>query len=256
MPEINTQGMQTKESLIDKVKTILPIKKSFNWKPVKIGVAIFGGILIINWILPGGIPFLPANPLGQKSVITVIGEGRVKAVPDKVELAVTIASTGSNANQALSNAKVQVQRFLGDLKAKGLSESEIKMASYNVTDPLGGGEQKIYGAGTTILISTKNVMIGDELVQLALNQGARLTLPLTYAVDDQDKLGNEARESAIKDAKAKAAKVAYQFGKRLGKMRAYTEAGTDEGGLTTESATQGPREIEMIQTVQVSFEVK
>lgn len=255
MPEVNNQGAPT-EGLIGKARSVLSIKKSFDWKPVAIGGAILGGIWMINWILPSGIPFLPANPLGEKSVITVIGEGRMKAVPDKVELAVTIASTGGNANQALANAKVQVRKLIEGFKSKGLTDEEIKIASYNVTDPLGAGEQRIYGAGTTVLISTKSTLIGDELVQMALAEGARLTLPLTYAVDEQDKLENQARESAIKDARTKATKVAHQFGKRLGKMRAYTEAGTDEGGLTTESAAQGPREIEMIQTVQVSFEVK
>lgn len=244
----------TQEPVIER-PTILPKVKSNILVPTLLGLLIF---YLIYYFTPTSITSFIPNPFSKKSTITVLGTGSVKAAPDTAQFAVTVASTGNDSNQALSNAKTKVNTLVNSLKSKGLADSDFQIAAYNVTSTTATGSL-LYVAGTTILVTSPDLILAEALINTALTSGARLSVPLTYTVNETDRVTYEkqARNEAVKNANQKAKNIAKSYNKQLGKMTTYTETPSTQGSLTESSASSSqPGEIEITQTIQVSFKTK
>jgi uncharacterized protein YggE len=221
---------------------------------ITILVCLFA-LYVIYYFAPNKITSSIPNPLGRRSLITVIGTGTIKATPDRAKFAVTVAELGSTSNDALTKAKNRVTQLSNSLKAKGLVDQDIQTSSYNVTPTQDSNNQLIYAAGTTMVISTPDLFSAEDLVNTALAQGARLTVPLTYTIEKRDVLEQQARKEAISNAQTKAENIAKTYNKHLGKMLSYTENPSTQGALTSETP-QRLNEIEITQTIQVTFQTK
>ena len=244
----------TQEPYVEKPK-LLPKIKPGVFVPTLLGLTI---LYLIYYFTPSSITSLIPNPFTKKATITVLGTGSVKATPDTAQFAVTIASTGKDSNQALSNAKTKVNSLVDNLKTKGLADSDFQIAAYNVTSTTATGSL-LYAAGTTILVTSPDLILAESLINSSLAAGARLSVPLTYTVNDTDRVTYEARAraEAVKNANTKAKNIAKSYSKQLGKMTAYTETPSTQGSLTESStSTSQPGEIEITQTIQVSFKTK
>lgn len=66
------------------------------------------------------------NPVSSPLGASVIGEGTVNVVPDKVALAVGIESRGDNAVQALEATNLCMLQVIEALRHKGLSQGDIR----------------------------------------------------------------------------------------------------------------------------------
>jgi|GEM_PF-5126182 len=212
-------------------------------------------LYLVSYFLPTSLTSFIPNPFGKKSDITVTGAGSVKTTPDIAGFAVTVADTGVDSNSALNNAKEEVNQLINSFKGLGLIDEDINIASYSVA-PSVVGESVIYAAGTTVIVSTKNLFAADDLVTAALTQGGRLSIPLTYSVSDREIFEIEARDLAIKDAEKNAKEVASSFNKRLGKMTTYAETQTQTSQTTESSSDQTAGEITISRAVQVTFKTK
>ena len=229
------------------------------FKPNLVVPVILGALVLylVYYFTPSSITSLIPNPFSKKSTITVLGTGSVKATPDTAQFAVTVASTGNDSNQALSNAKTKVNTLVTQLKSKGLADSDFQIAAYNVTSTTATGSL-LYAAGTTILVTSPDLILVESLINTALSSGARLSVPLTYTVNETDRVTYEAqaRTEAVKNANTKAKNIAKSYNKQLGKMTAYTETPSTQGSLTESSSSSQPGEIEITKTIQVSFKTK
>ena len=223
--------------------------------PTLLGLLV---IYLIYYFTPSAITSIIPNPFSKKSSITVLGTGTVKATPDTAQFAITVAATGQDSNQSLSNAKTKVNSLIDSLKSKGLADSDFQVAAYNVTSTP-AADRLIYAAGTTVLVTSPTLSLAEDLVNTSLTAGARLSVPLTYTVNPADKITYEkqARDEAIKNANQKAQNIAASYHKQLGKMIAYTENPSTQGSLSESSSSSSrPGEIEITQTIQVSFKTK
>jgi uncharacterized protein len=215
-------------------------------------------LYLIYFFTPSSITALIPNPFSKKSTITVLGTGTVKATPDTAQFAITVAATGNDSNQSLSNAKTKVNSLIDSLKNKGLTDSDFQVAAYNATSTP-TTDKLIYAAGTTILVTSPDLNLAEDLINTSLSAGARLSIPLTYTVNSVDKVSYEkkARDEAVKNANQKAQNIATAYHKQLGKMIAYTENPSTQGSLSDSSSSSSrPGEIEISQTIQVSFYTK
>ena len=242
----------TQEPVIEKPKVFQFFKPNIII-PVLLGLTV---LYLIYYFIPSQFTSIIPNPFSKKSTITVLGTGTITAQPDKAIFAVTVAAIDNSSQSALTSAKNKVKSLTNSLKAKGLADADVKIASYNVT-PTAVGESLRYAAGTTIIVTSPDLLMADSLVETALSQGARLSVPLTYQVENQSILEQQARDKAIDDARGKAQNVARSFNKQLGKMTSYIENPSTQGSTTTDSSsTSQPGQLDISQTVQVSFKTK
>ena len=169
------------------------------------------------------------------NTISFSGEGEVSTKPDiaKVEFAITTQATTSKTAQDANSPKSRaVVEFL---KKQGVEEKDIKTVSYNVypqysyprfDTPQINGYEVTQKFEVKIRDLDKTNIILDGLVLAGANNIANVS----FTVDDPEKLKEEARSKAIKDAKKKADALENQLGIRLGKIVNFSE---NTGGYPT-----------------------
>ena len=140
------------------------------------------------------------------------------AIPTKA----TTSKTAQDANSPKSRAVVEF------LKKQGVEEKDIKTVSYNVypqysyprfDTPQINGYEVTQKFEVKIRDLDKTNIILDGLVLAGANNIANVS----FTVDDPEKLKEEARSKAIKDAKKKADALEDQLGIRLGKIVNFSE---------------------------------
>src|SRR3990167_3553200 len=161
------------------------------------------------------------------TTISVSGEGEVMA-------------EGDDAVTAQDASATKINEINDALEAAGVDRKDIKTEYYSLypkynyeTMPcIAGmycpGEQVQDGfeVNQTILVKVRNLETAGALLGLVGDKGATNISGLSFTIDDDAALKDEAREMAIADAKAKAEVLANNLGVRLTKMVGNYE---DEG---------------------------
>ncbi|OGG65609.1 hypothetical protein A3I99_02535 [Candidatus Kaiserbacteria bacterium RIFCSPLOWO2_02_FULL_45_11b] len=174
------------------------------------------------------------------TTISVSGEGEVMAVPDIGQFSFSVMAEGDDAVTAQDASATKINEINAALEAAGVDRKDIKTEYYSLypkynyeTMPcIAGmycpGEQVQDGfeVNQTILVKVRNLETAGALLGLVGDKGATNISGLSFTIDDDAALKDEAREMAIADAKAKAEVLANNLGVRLTKMVGYYE---DEG---------------------------
>jgi len=174
------------------------------------------------------------------TTISVSGEGEVLAVPDIGQFSFSVMAEGEDAVTAQGASAAKINDINAALEAAGVERSDIKTEYYSLypkykyeTMPcIAGmycpGEQVQDGfeVNQTILVKVRNLDQAGALLGLVGDKGATNISGLSFTIDDDGAIKEEARAMAIADAKAKADALAKDLGVRLTKMVGYYE---DEG---------------------------
>ncbi len=177
------------------------------------------------------------------TTISVTGEGEAVAKPDVATFSFTITEKNADAVAAQTAANQKSNDLTEALKAAGVEEKDIKTDYYNqypvykyeeVPCRVGmycPSEQVEDGFEVSISMTVKvrDIAKSGELVALAGEKGATNIGGVTFEVDDESVIKDEARAKAIADAKRKAEALAKDLGVELTKMVGYYE---DEGYVT------------------------
>ncbi len=176
------------------------------------------------------------------TTISVTGEGEAVAKPDVATFNFSIIEKNADAVAAQNVANQKSNDLIEALKAAGVDEKDIKTDYYNqypvfkyeqtpCRDYYCPGEQVEDGFEVSISMTVKvrDIAKSGELLALAGEKGASNISGLTFEVDDESAIKDEARALAIADAKRKAEALAKELGVSLEKMVGYYE---DEGYVT------------------------
>lgn len=170
--------------------------------------------------------------------ISVTGEGEVLAVPDIGQFSFSVTAKAATAAEAQSLAAEANNKVLGYLKEQGVAEKDIKTEQYSLYPhyryeeqpcPFGvrcpGGQQVEDGfeVSQSMLVKVRDLNKAGELMSGAGERGATNISGLSFTIDNDDKLKEEARALAITDAQTKAKVLAEELGVRLVRMTGYYE---------------------------------
>lgn len=121
-----------------------------------------------------------------------------------------------------------MNEILTVLKDLDIEAKDIKTTSYNLNPIYNWTErdgQKLAGyevyQGVTLKVRDLNKM--GDIIAKTTEKGANQVGNITFTIDDEYELKNEAREMAIKKAKEKAELIANQTGMKLGKVKSVEE---------------------------------
>lgn len=174
------------------------------------------------------------------TTISVSGEGEVVAVPDIGQFSFSVMAEGEDAATAQSASASKINEINAALEAAGVERADIKTEYYSLypkyryeSQPCipgmycpGEQVQDGFEVNQTILVKVRNLDNSGTLLGLVGDKGATNISGLSFTIDDDGALMDEARALAIADAKAKAKVLADNLGVRLTKMVGYYE---DEG---------------------------
>lgn len=160
---------------------------------------------------------------------SVTGSGTVYAKADIANLSVGFKTTVKNtAAEATKENSEKMNDIVNAIKGLGVDAKDIKTTNYNLNPVYNWTEkdgQKLIGYEVSqradIKIRDLN-KIGDVIAQTTA-KGANQVGDISFTIDDEYLLKNEARALAITKAKEKAEIIATQTGMKLGKIKGVFE---------------------------------
>jgi uncharacterized protein YggE len=216
------------------------------------------------------------------NVITVEGEAEVFAVPDIATFNFTVTETSEDASVSQENTAKKVESAIDALKKEGVDEKDIKTSSYNsypkyewiqtecVAFPCEPGKRELVGYEVRQTVSVKvrdTDKAGSILADIA-DLGIGTVSGISFTIDDEDALKEQARSAAIADAKAKAKKMAKELGVKLDDIVSFSEGDDpyyyDSYGVMEARSLESPKvdaelplgENKIVSRVYITFEIK
>ncbi len=211
----------------------------------------------------------------ERNVITVSGEGKVIGIPDVagVDLGTTIEkSTVAEAQK--ENTRIMNQ-LVEQLKGANVDKNDIQTTAYNVYPNYNwnDGKQTLrsYTVAQTVHVKIRNLDKVGDILGKAGALGTNQIGGIQFTVDDPEKLKEEARAKALKNAKEKAKALATVADVKLRRVISFDESqgGTmpppifyGKGGMGSMAADAAPAPSiapgsnEIIVTVNLTYEIE
>jgi hypothetical protein len=170
---------------------------------------------------------LIGRPAPQRDVISVSGEGKVKATPD-----VAVLDLGMTAERkTVSEAQAETTRVMNALteavKAMGVEAKDIQTANYSIypANDWNDGKQTLrgYTVNQSLRVKVRKLDSVSGILAKAGELGANQVGGVSFTIDEPKKLQAEARVKAIEDAQAQAQAIADAVGLDLGKVVSFSE---------------------------------
>jgi hypothetical protein len=216
---------------METIKQIVNCKKS---KDILIIVVIvFVLALIVSTIV--GIPnkIKQGRYIGRETAvnntIAVSGQGEVYVKPDLAMIEFSVSAEASTVGKAMSDNSGKMNAVIKAVKGEGVEEKDLKTTVFSIYplynySPTGKRTLSGYEVRQSLQLKIRDLAKVGQIIQRATDAGANEAGNLVFTVDDEDQPKEQAREQAIKDAKAKAAKIAGELGVKLVKIISFNES--------------------------------
>ena len=179
-------------------------------------------VLVAAMVSVLGVQVSQAAPVRYISVSSV---GTVKVTPDAVRLNASVSNISKVSKDALAAANVAVSKFRTAILANGIDKKYLASTTltvypeYNYTQDA-GNVLIGYRASQSFEVVIRNAAKAGEIVDAVVASAGDLLAinGVTPFVYDNTKATEAARNSAVKNAKAKAASYAKLLGVKIGKI--------------------------------------
>ena len=203
--------------------------------------------------------------------ISVSGEGRVSVAPDMALLNIGVSAKESTVAAANSAVQVAMDRLLSSLKGDGVVEEDIQTSQFSINPEYDYqfNEQRLTGYRVTHMLQVKvrDIDRTGEVVDGGVEAAGDVVQvnSISLTVDDTSAMGNQARELAMADAKAKAQELARLADVELGKPISINESsytpspsvpypaamGYESASMDRTTISTG--EMEVVVSVQITY---
>ncbi|MFY9484207.1 MAG: SIMPL domain-containing protein [Patescibacteria group bacterium] len=198
--------------------------------------------------------------INNVSEITVTGEGKVQAVPDLAELSIDVNEKDKAADVTRQKTNEKISALLTALKAKGVSDSDIKTGSISVNQSYsgieGGGPANGYEGNATIEITIRDIAKAQDIANTVTALGVSRVNGPELKFDDKTitQLKEKARANALIELKQKADQTAQDSGGKSGDLFEFHEG--DVRSLQTYPYSAKPVAVDFIQDFWAVYELR
>ena len=189
--------------------------------------------------------------------ISVSGEGEAVSVPDIAVFSFTVSADAKVASDAQGQVTKKMDVILAELKALGIEEKDINTTDYSLWPkyiseptfcsptfcPPSRQVEDGYTASHHVSVKVRSTENVGKALALAGENGATGLSNVSFTVDDPDKILDEARAEAIKDAREKAKLLSKELGVRLVRVVSFYD---NTGGGVTPYYAEG---LDVVKTV-------
>lgn len=155
--------------------------------------------------------------------ITVSGRGEVRVRPDIAQINVGVVTQSESAAEALRQNNEAMKKLLALLKQRGIAEKDIQTIDFSVTPQRQYDRQqpmppKIVGYQVTnqVRVIVRQLDSLGAILDAVVQEGANQINGIGFDVDNPERILDDARREAIRDAKRKAELYAEAVNGRLG----------------------------------------
>jgi len=208
---------------------------------------------------------------------SVVGSGTVYAKADIANIEVGLkTATKKTAAEATTESTDKMNKITAELTKLNIADKDIKTSNYTLSPVYNwtntkGQELVGYEVTQTLSLKIRDLSKIGDVIAKTTEQGANQVGNISFTIDDEFALKNQARELAISKAKEKAILIANQSGMKLGEVKSvyentdpvispvmYTNAKLDMAAGSTQAVTPniqtGQNEIKV--DVTLVYEVK
>jgi uncharacterized protein YggE len=158
----------------------------------------------------------------EMSGVQVLGEGVVRAAPDAADVALGVEARDPSLAAAQADANQRMAAVQQRLLDMGVRQEDMRTESFHVSPQIDhsreGGSPRVVGYLVAHTISARVRDIGQvgAVVDAAIAAGANRVDGITFVLEDLDALKQQARELAVRNARAKAEQLANAAGVGIG----------------------------------------
>lgn len=249
-------------------------------KPVwlQIIVAVGGVILTVYLIILARNAWKQYDYIGKSEefphTIMITGKGKVLSVPDIATVSLGLETEKSTVSQAQEENTKKMNKLLQELNKLQIAKEDIATTQYNVYPQYDWRDNKqtlrAYAVMQNITVKIRSFEKIPGVLQLVGSLELNQVNGLNFTVDDPEKLQQEARIAAIKNAREKAKALAKEAGVKLGRVISFSEdynqpypimyskesamaSGIGGGGAMPPQIEPGSQEINV--QINISYEI-
>lgn len=200
--------------------------------------------LFVYTKLAGPIPFLVNSVQTTKTdTFQVSGDGSATGVPNTATVSFGVTKQAATVADAQNQTNTAINSIMDKLKSLGIDTKNIKTTDYNVNPNYNFGDsQSISGYTVTQTVEVKVDPLDtvNKTLDIITAAGANIVGKVSFGFDDatQQTLEDEARQDAVKAAKAKADSLAKAAGIHLGNIINVTENQNTPGPIVFNAAAK------------------
>ena len=181
-------------------------------------------------VLAAALP-LSTPAAAAKRMISLSASGTVKATPDMASISTGVTSEGQTAQDALSKNTDAMTKVVDTLKGAGLEPKDIQTTDFSVSPIYERKKDEEatfitgYRVNNNVNITVRDIdKLGDVLDKL-VRAGANQIGSISFGIAEPEKMKDEARKLAMKNAIGNAKLYAETAGVELGPVIKITESG-------------------------------
>lgn len=167
--------------------------------------------------------------------LTVDGFGQAFGAPDVAIVQLGVQNSSTDVLEAYNSTNAAVESLIAALMDAGIAEADIQTTGlymYQDTpyNPMTGepGTEPIYRVQNSLNVTVRDVQQVGAVINAGVAAGANNIGGISFSIADPAALEQEARSSAIDDARARAEQLASLMGVTLGNPTIIVE--TNNGG--------------------------
>jgi uncharacterized protein YggE len=168
-------------------------------------------------------------------ILTVSGQGEVRAVPDQAQLSAGVVTEGKTAAAALAANSRAMNAVFAAIRKLGVPEKSIQTSNFEITPQYTSDRndntdaQRIVGyqASNQVTVILDDVSKVGPTLDALVASGANQASSIDFSIRDDKPLLAKAREAAVADAIARAQIYAKAAGVALGPILSIQESGTE-----------------------------
>jgi len=173
-----------------------------------------------------GFAATPAAAEGWENARTIIvtGAGEATMAPDMAYLTLGVEADGATASEALRKNSAQMEATIKTLRDAGVDRKDIQTSNLSVGARYdysreGGAPRLIgYQATNTVSVKLRNLDKAGGVIDKAVASGSNRLDSIAFGFADPKPLLNDARRSAVADARERAGLYAEAAGVKLGRV--------------------------------------
>jgi uncharacterized protein len=160
---------------------------------------------------------------------SVVGSGTVYAKADIANIEVGLRTgTKKTAAEATTDSTNKMNKIIEALKKLNIDEKDIKTSNYTLSPVYNwtqakGQELIGYEVTQTIDLKIRDLTKIGDVIAKTTEQGANQIGNISFTIDDEFTLKNQARALATGKAKEKAQMIARESGMKLGEIKGFSE---------------------------------
>jgi uncharacterized protein YggE len=180
-------------------------------------------------LLPKAARAVDPSTTTPEHTISVGGVGTVQIPPDVADVSVGVDVTRPTVKEARSVAATQMTAVIAALKKAGVADRDIQTSGLSINavyDYSNNSKPRItgYQVSNTVTATVRNLDTVSDVVDGAIAAGANQLNGLTFRVDDPKAAEAQARDAAVKDARAKADALAKAAGVSITGVQTIVES--------------------------------